>query len=645
MKSSPSSSFLTEQTDVSLASNNPTRRACAIIERVPLAGPAVLKHAARLPCDAQSVFLQQAARHFLACWPDRDAYAMLPVDVQTFVESPYFLNRCGTLYPAVMEELRELNSGKYVEAVLTGAIGTGKSTIALFTTAYQLYVLSCLKDPHRLFNLDPSSEIVFAFQSLTKDLAESIDYERFRAMLTDSPYFNQHFPFNKKIKSEMLFPNRIVVRPLSGDVNAAIGSNIFGAILDEVNFMAVVEQSKNAVDGGVFDQANEMYNSIIRRRKSRFMAAGGRLPGMVCLVSSKRYPGEFTDRKQLEARAEKARTGKTGIFVYDRTLWEIKPQGTYGKERFKLFLGDVARKPRILENGAEVAADDTHLVMEVPEEFRSEFTRDILSAIRDIAGSATFALHPFIVNTEAVAKAFGVRQSVLSTQKTDFVARPLMYPTRILRPEEPRLAHVDLGLTGDSAGVAVGWVEGFAKVPRSDNTFEMMPVINLDLILEVKPPQGGEIEFENIRTLFYKLREAGMNLKWISFDTYQSADSLQLLRQKGFTTGTYSMDTTSIPYDFTKSAFYDSRIKAPVHDKALSEMMRLERNPQSGLIDHPPNFSKDCSDAVAGVVFGLTNRREIWVRHQVPMRDIYQKIAGKIDEKDRKSELARRAFH
>jgi hypothetical protein len=90
MKSSPSSSFLTEQTDVSLASNNPTSRACAIIERVPLAGAAVLKNAARLPCDAQSVFLQQAARHFLEYWPDRDAYAMLPVDVQTSLKVPTF---------------------------------------------------------------------------------------------------------------------------------------------------------------------------------------------------------------------------------------------------------------------------------------------------------------------------------------------------------------------------------------------------------------------------------------------------------------------------------------------------------------------------------------------------------------------------
>ena len=631
---------------MSLASPNLASLAYDIIAKVPLAGPAVLKHAATIPCDARGAFLQQAARHFLACWPDREAYAVLPVDVQTFVESPDFLERRGTLYPAVMDELRELNSGKYVEAVLTGAIGTGKSTIALYTTAYQLYVLSCLEDPHKLFGLDPSSEIVFAFQSLNKQLAKSIDYERFRAMLTQSPYFNRHFPFNRKITSEMVFPNRIVVRPLSGDVNAAIGSNIFGAILDEINFMAVVEQSKNAVDGGVFDQANEMYNSIVRRRKSRFMAEGGRLPGMICLVSSKRYPGEFTDRKQLEARDELTRTGQTGIFVYDRTVWQIKPAGTYGDKCFRLFLGDVSRKPCILEEGMEVAAEDAALVMDVPQEFRSEFDRDMLSAIRDIAGSSTFAMHPFIVNTEAVSTAFGQSQSVLSVESTDFVAaRPRIYPGRFVGPDEPRLAHVDLGLTGDSAGVAIGWVEGFAEVPRSDNTFELMPKINFDLILEVKPPRNGEILFEDIRKLFYKLQELGMNLKWISFDTFQSVDSMQLLRQRGFVTGTQSIDKTSLPYDVTKTAFYDGRVKAPEHDKALSEIVRLERNPQTGKIDHPPNFSKDCADAVAGVVYGLTYRREPWVRYGVPINRSLVEMVRAVEEKDKKSEALHRRQH
>ena len=83
----------------------------------------------------------------------------------------------------------------------------------------------------------------------------------------------------------------------------------------------------------------------------------------------------------------------------------------------------MTRKPCILEESAEVAREDSDLVMEVPEEFRSEFQRDILSAIRDIAGSATFALHPFIVNTEAVSKAFGQCQSVLTAESTDFLNR------------------------------------------------------------------------------------------------------------------------------------------------------------------------------------------------------------------------------
>ena len=105
-----------------------------------------------------------------------------------------------------------------------------------------------------------------------------------------------------------------------------------------------------------------------------------------------------------------------------------------------------------------------------------------------------------------------------------------------------------------------------------------MPRVIFDLILEVKPPQGDEIQFEDIRKLFIKLKEQGMNLKWITYDSYQSTDSVQLLRQKGFQTGTVSVDKTSLPYDVMKTAFYDGRVEAPLHDKALEEIVRLERD-------------------------------------------------------------------
>ena len=87
------------------------------------------------------------------------------------------------------------------------------------------------------------------------------------------------------------------------------------------------------------------------------MAAGGKLPGVLCLVSSKRFPGEFTDQKQIEAKRELDETGRTSIYVYDRRLWEIKPAGTYGDARFRLFLGDNNRKPCILEPDVVMAEE------------------------------------------------------------------------------------------------------------------------------------------------------------------------------------------------------------------------------------------------------------------------------------------------
>lgn len=635
--------------------------ACTIVGKVPVSGPCVLSHAMARDATGRLLmspaeryrYVVRAARHFV----DQAAlnqvavnqaaagaiYTVLPVDIQTFVESPRFLGRRGIVYPAVMKELIELNSGRYVEAVLTGGIGSGKTTAALLTMAYQIYLLSCMDDPHRVFEQDPAAELLTVFQSLSAKVAKENDYKRFRAMIAASPYFQECFPFDRSLESELVFPRRIIVRPLSGNANAAIGANVLNALLDEVNFMAIVENSAQAPDGGAFNQAVEMYNGIARRRKSRFMTAQ-RLPGMICLVSSKRYPGEFTDSKIAEAKAEIQRDGFTRIFIYDKTVYDVKPPGTYSAATFNLFLGDLSRKPRILADDEHVPAADQPLVKAIPRDFRTEFEHDMLSAIRDIAGHSTFALHPYMIDTDAVARAFGQRPSILSLAETDFVTtRPKIFPHLFSRPGEPRMVHVDLALSGDSAGVAIGHVDRFVEVRRSDTTSETMPHICFDAVLRVKPPRNGEIEFESIRRLLYRLRELGLNLKWVSFDTYQSRDSIQLLRQKGFTTGSQSIDADSTPYDVTKSALYDGRVAAPAHDHAKMEFIRLERDPRKGTIDHPDGFSKDCSDAMAGVVFGLTYRRETWHRFGIPMTDMLSRLASRVADKDKRSDDARRA--
>lgn len=244
------------------------------------------------------------------------------VGIREFIDSPYYMNALredgkSVIYDLVMLELEEMNNGNYSEAVLTGSIGAAKTTCALYTTAYQLYILSCYSSPHALYDLDPASEIVFIFQSLNAKSAKAVDYERFKSMIENAPYFREYFPFNKDLEAELHFPNRIIVRPVSGSETAAIGQNVFGGIIDEVNFMAVIEGGKNAGEDGTYDQAIALYNSISKRRKSRF-GVQGKVPGMLCIVSSRRYPGQFTDIKEAEARADVIKYGRSTIFVYDK---------------------------------------------------------------------------------------------------------------------------------------------------------------------------------------------------------------------------------------------------------------------------------------------------------------------------------------
>jgi len=126
-----------------------------------------------------------------------------------------------------------------------------------------------------------------------------------------------------------------------------------------------------------------------------------------------------------------------------------------------------------------------------------------------------------------------------------------------------------------------------------------------------------------------------MNLRWVSFDAFQSVDSIQLLRQQGYAVGVQSMDKETTPYDFTKAAIYDRRIDIPANPKLLKELRELQFVLQPNKkfkIDHLPSGSKDVADSLAGVVFGLTMRREIWGSFNIPLIMIPESIKAVIDK-------------
>lgn len=557
-------------------------------------------------------------------------YKRQPVGIKEFVCGEYFLNKSGDIYDKVMEELIEINTpGKYVEIVLTGGIGSAKTTTALYTTAYQLYLLSCMNSPHRVFALDSSSEILIVFQSINS-VTSAASFKRFKSMIEGSDYFKENFPFSKDIEKRLIFPNRIEVVPVSGMETAVIGQNVIGGLIDELNYMSIVNKSKQSVDQGTYNQAVALYNSIARRRKSRFISGAEHLPGLLCLVSSKRYPGQFTDIKEEEAKRDKT------IYIYDYRVWDVKPKGTFNKGWFKVFIGDMTRKPRILLDGEKMPDSDAKLVMEIPNDFKEDFRTDIINALREIAGVSTLARHPYFVDVEKVTEAFGKHLSIFSRDSVDFVETQLqLYPKRCYKPELPRFAHIDLAISGDSAGLTIGTCTGFVSMKHlgyGSSEDEMMPKIHIDGILEIKPPKGGEILFWKIRDVLMKLRTLGINMRWVTFDSFQSKDSQQLLRQAGFIVGEQSIDIKPQPYDFTKSAIYTGRVSMPEHPKCRVEILSLEKDTKTGKIDHPATGSKDCSDSLAGVVYGLTNRREVWGMYGIPLLRLPSGISLKEDE-------------
>jgi hypothetical protein len=245
---------------------------------------------------------------------------------------------------------------------------------------------------------------------------------------------------------------------------------------------------------------------------------------------------------------------------------------------------------------------------------------------------STLARHPFFSEVDKVTRCFGVRKSVIEQEVVDFqLSRPVVHKNRITEPEFKRFAHIDLALTHDSAGLVIGYVPKFVTV-RKEESYEKLPVIAIDCALEVRAPINGEIEFSNIRRILYKLREFGMPIVWVTLDSYQSADTMQILRSEGFVTGYQSMDTTIVPYQLTKSALYDGRLHAPEHKRLKRELLTLERDFKRDKIDHPAHGSKDIADALAGVVYGLTMRREVWTQHNVnPMvaPSVYQNMMEK----------------
>ncbi len=551
-------------------------------------------------------------------------------DIEEFLESRDYMDQKSYLRPKIKESLLELFSKEdYVEAVLAGAIGIGKTFFGDMAMAYMLYRLSCYHNPQLEYDLAPGSSIIFIQQSVTLTLAKKVVFDQFGGRLKASKYFQEQFRFDPGIKSELRFPKNITVMPVGGSDTSALGLNVYAAQIEEMNFMARTTDSVHIkhTHEEEYDQAERLYTTLSRRIKSRFMQKG-KVPGKLLLVSSANYPGDFTDRKIKEA------VNDPTIFVMKYSQWEALPKDRFCGEHFLVEVGNDLKQSRILKR-REDAADEEDVV-EVPIEYQVEFERDIDAALRDLGGIATGTRHPFIPFRDRIYQATTTYEEEVGTTEQLFrhdtvIIDQVLDPEApdwsqivnesyiddfVLDPLSPFATHIDVGITEDAAGVAVGRIIGYSDLPSTTYYNERLrsfvevddmqaPVYQFDGLLQAVAPPNGEVDLELLRDLIMYLRSR-VNLKWATMDSYQSRMMLQGFRKAKIKSGLLSVDANIAPYIELKLAIKDGRIRYPRHEVALKELRELER--EEDKVDHPADGSKDVADAMAGVCYILQHK-------------------------------------
>lgn len=148
-------------------------------------------------------------------------YEEVPVDIETFLHDPKYLgkgltNEEGrfTVYPYWVNLLKEIfpdpiASAKYNTLALSGAIGLGKSFVAVIIGLYELYRMLCLKDPYLHFGLQPIDKITFAFMNITIDAAKGVAWDKCQQLLQSSDWFMSHGTVSKSLNPEWSPPKGI----------------------------------------------------------------------------------------------------------------------------------------------------------------------------------------------------------------------------------------------------------------------------------------------------------------------------------------------------------------------------------------------------------------------------------------------------
>lgn len=553
-------------------------------------------------------------------------YKETPVDIETFISNDLYLGQAwkdsrGTLkiYPYWLDRLKELFPDNITTSkntfIASGARGLGKSEISAgIIIPYLIHRIMCMKNPLEFYSLKPTEKITFAFMNIKLELAEEIAIDKFQKTIQLSPWFMSKGTVTRRNNKNYWLPPEPINVIIGSDSSSVIGQPIYACFIDEISFIKNMDIEKQK------EKALDMVDTAIGGMKTRFIHKG-KNPTLLLLASSKRSEKSFMETHIKQKMASEPEN----VLIVDEAVWVVKPKGTYSDETFKVAVGNKFLDSLVVKDDKEVPAllQRGYKIIDVPIDFKPNFIDDIDRALRDYAGISSSELSKYI-------NGVSVQSCIIKNRINPFVKDILEIgnaPDDRLQyynffdiskiPDDirykPLYIHLDMSLTGDKTGIAGVFIKG--KKVSTDGQQEKDLYYSLGFSVAIKAPKGRQVSFEKNRNFIRWLRNNGFNVKRITADTFQSADLIQALQSEGFNCETLSVDRVNtdhicLPYQSFRSAIYESRIELYDSKLLINEITDLERNINTGKIDHPPNGSKDTSDAVCGAMFTASKDAE-----------------------------------
>lgn len=412
---------------------------------------------------------------------------------------------------------------------------TAKSSTSRVGHFYNLYRITSLRYPQLALGAGETKPMALIFLTITK-LKASESLEGMRTMLKQSKYFTRVdkveqldsyvgdpniVPYvEHKLEGfeRVTFPNNVYISSGS-QLQHTIGSDLFGASLDEAEFKKGPNAAKEAYD---------LYTELLSRVDSRFGDAKFKLVTLISSVKS--------DTGVISKHIENLKYKPDTAYLSSYAIWEIKDMYKGAFEKYGCFYvlrGTQAHPSRILTKQESIDYEkqtyycpENCKVVKVPNHpvLYSKFQENPDRALREQAGESTAGgerpFYSILSNIEDLTLLPELTLKAEFTQQDSLFDQLPIHEIFLKTPEGLRLKrypnakryiHLDLADTGE-AGISMCHKE-------ITTTGKFMYVF--DFISKVISP--NRLSQTLIEEFMVDLKEIGnVNIEILSADQYQS---------------------------------------------------------------------------------------------------------------------------